>query len=112
MRFDGSSRQLTATQVVSALDTPIQKGKNLIWCASFLAAWKVLLEAIVHARVQLAKAAESCDRLNLAEDPREYVPEGCLYAAAGWANEGIIRSIQERVESGFRTQEPPTFFQE
>lgn len=109
MRFDGSSRELTATQVVSALDTPIHKGKNLIWCASFLAAWKALQEDIVHAPVQLANAAKSCDRLNLAQDPREYIPEGCLYAAAGWVNEGITRTIQEKVRERFPTHEPPTF---
>lgn len=109
MRFIGSSRNLTATQVASTLDMPIQKGKNLIWCASFLAAWKALQEDIVHDPVQLAKAAESCNRLNLAQDPREYIPEGCLYASAGWVNEGIIPTIQEGVRERFPTHEPPTF---
>jgi hypothetical protein len=42
MRYDDLSGGMKATQVVPTLDAPISIGKNVIWCASFLSAWKAL----------------------------------------------------------------------
>lgn len=38
-----------------------------------------------------------------------HVPEGCLYAAAGWTEEGIIQTIKGELQKLFPTMEPPTF---
>ncbi len=40
--FAGDSKDLKQTQIVATLDTPMEKGKNVIWCASFQAAWKAV----------------------------------------------------------------------
>lgn len=107
--FDGTSQELEQTQVVLALDTPLVSGKNAVWCASFLAAWKALQYDVVGGPVQLTGALDPCKQLNEVDDPRELVPSGCLYATAGWAQKGIVQTIEKKIRELFPTQEPPTF---
>lgn len=40
LTFEGSSENLSRTQIVPSLDTPIASGKNVIWCASWTMMWK------------------------------------------------------------------------
>lgn len=99
---DGSTDSLQATQIVPTLDTPIEAGKNVIWCATFQAAWKGLQNDIVGEAVKLDGASEICDRLNAANDPAEFMPPKSFYAASGWSDDGIV----ERIERGFSARFP------
>ena len=105
--FDGESTKLTRTQIVPTLDTPLQPGKNAIWCASFQAAWKTLQSDITKGPVQLKEAEDTCARLN--ESPTPEVPEGALYTAAGWAPKGIIDKIKREKATRFPGSSTPDF---
>ena len=71
----GSSTELKETQIVPTLETPLVKGKNAIWCASFLAAWKALEGDSIPQKVP-------------------DIPEGALYTAAGVVGDGSTRGSE------------------
>ena len=86
MSFQGDSKELKQTQIVPTLDTPITKGKNVIWCASFLVAWKKLQNDVVDEPVWLKGADSACERLNSAHDPASDLQDESFYAVAGWVS--------------------------
>jgi hypothetical protein len=89
------------TQVVAALDQPIDAGKNAVWCASFISAWKQLQNGLSGGPLELDGAKDLVASLNAAVDPAGDVPKGSLYAAAGWAKNGIAEKIQRDVAKQF-----------
>jgi hypothetical protein len=107
--FNGRSQELKQTQVVPTLYSPMKNGHNVVWCASFLAAWKSLQKGIEGEPVQLEDADEHCMPLNEADDPENSLPPGALYAGAGWVQKGIVETIRETVKKMFPTKEPPLF---
>ena len=107
--FDGNSSALSRTQIVPTLDTPIQPGKNVIWCASFQAAWKTLQNDIAKGPLQLEGADEVCTRLN--ESAISETPEGTLYTAAGWVQNGILDTIRQEKAARFPGSITPDFSQ-
>lgn len=102
MSFDGESDRLKATEIVPTLDTPIQPGKNAVWCASFQMAWKSLESEIAGGPVGLAGNPVEVALLNNAPDPKPYLPEGSYYTAAGWGNATVekIRADMQRLFPG------------
>jgi hypothetical protein len=54
------------TVVVPTLDTPMPKGKNVIWCGTFAMAWGELSTKVVKEPIRLKDAGEICGRLNAA----------------------------------------------
>ena len=107
--FDGPSSELKHTQIVATLDEPIETGKNAIWCASFLAAWKALEKDLAGEPIAMDGAPPMVAKLNAAPDPRPEIPDGALYATAGWANKGIIREIEKNLRAKFPGKAMPTF---
>jgi hypothetical protein len=107
--YQGLSTGLKATEIAATLETPITKGKNLIWCASFPTAWKVLQEELAGEPVALEGKPELARRLNEAGDLRPFIPAEDLYAAAGWNQQGIINQIRQDLKRKFPDKEPPTF---
>jgi hypothetical protein len=107
--FDGDSRELKATQVVLTLETPIQKDRNAIWCASFLSAWKTLETDLAKEPLSLQGAPEVALALAQAADPRPHIPEASLYVAAGWNQKGIIDQIWKDLAQKFPAKARPTF---
>jgi hypothetical protein len=101
--------RLEATEVVATLETPIPKGKNAVWCASFLAAWKTLAEQTAPEPPALAGSGGLCASLNNALDPRPAIPPAALYVASGWIQHGIIEQIQRELAQKFPSKQPPTF---
>jgi hypothetical protein len=87
----------------------MKNGHNVVWCASFLAAWKSLQKGLEGEPVQLEDADEHCMPLNEADDPENSLPPGALYAGAGWVQKGIVETIRETVKKMFPTKEPPLF---
>ncbi len=108
LSFDGDSRDLSRTQIVPTLDTPIEQGKNAIWSAAFTAAWKRIEEDIVGGPVELEPASMSAHRLNSAADPADFLPEAC-YAKAGWVEEGVLAVIARETATRFPGRQAPRF---
>jgi len=98
-----------STVVVATLDAPIPEGRNAIWCASFLAAWKTLAEQVTQGPISLDGAEDLAGVLNGAADPRPDVPKEALYVAAGRVRDGIIDRIQREVVQKFPHKKVPTF---
>ncbi|MCD6386688.1 hypothetical protein J7M23_13055 [Candidatus Sumerlaeota bacterium] len=107
--FDGDSRELNKTKIVATLDTPLQRGTNVIWCASFLSAWKTLETELAKEPISVQGNPEIVLALNKAPDPRPYIPKACLYVATGWNQEGIVERIMKDLSRKFPTKAPPTF---
>lgn len=107
--FDGDSHLLKATDVVATLDTPIRAGKNAVWCASFLSAWKTLETDLAKGPISLQGSPQLAASLNAAADPRAQIPPESLYVAAGWNQKGIIGQISDDLKRRFPAKAPPTF---
>ncbi len=107
--FDGDSRSLRTTNVVPTLDASIDRQSNVVWCASFLAAWKVLETDVTEEPPSLQDSPQIALALNMASDPRLDIPEESLYAAAGWNQKGITDRIVKDLAIKFPSKAPPTF---
>jgi hypothetical protein len=83
MTINGPSGSLRTTEVVPTRDTPIPSGKNAIWYASFLSAWKSL-EGLAGEPLSLEEMPDVAKSLNGAADPRPNIPPEVLYVATGW----------------------------
>ena len=81
MTFNGQSQELSQTQIVPTLHTPVRQDSNVVWCASLLSAWKVLQKDIAGEPLELEGANDDCALLNEADHPEDSVPAGALYAA-------------------------------
>ena len=99
--FDGDSAKLERTVVVPTLDTPMPKGKNVIWCASFQIAWNHLKDDVIKEPVRVANAEEVAARLNKAPQSEADLPQGSYYAAAGYVSDGIVERIQKEMAARF-----------
>jgi hypothetical protein len=108
MTFSGESHELKRTQVLLSLDTPIEPGKNAVWCASFLSGWKALQNDLAGEPVELQGAEAYCEPLNTAIDPGDDLPQAS-YANVGWVQEGIIEIIRRDIKEMFPAKEPPSF---
>jgi hypothetical protein len=107
--FDGTSDALKQTDIVPALDSTITPGRNIIWCASFLAAWKSLQNYVAQEPLVVEGAQELCDSLNNAAEPKDYIPENALCAMAGRVADGIIPAIHKALETKFPSKTLPSF---
>jgi hypothetical protein len=107
--FIGNSTELKTTKIYATLDAPIEKGKNTIWCASFLCAWKSLETDLAKKPVSLEGSPELVDLLNKAADLRASIPQDILYTAVGWNDKGIIQKIHEDMKKKFPNAVLPEF---
>jgi hypothetical protein len=101
MSFNDTSDRLRQTVIVPALDSPIPEGKSAIWCVSFQLAWNRLKDEVVKEPVQLSKAQPIADRLNKADHSEDDVGSDDVYAAAGFARDGIVDRIRTQMASKF-----------
>lgn len=97
------------TAVVATLDAPIPKGKNAVWCASFLASWRTLAEQVAQEPISLEESESYVTSLNRAPDPRPTIPKAALYVASGWKQQGIIEQIHKELAQKFPSKQPPAF---
>jgi hypothetical protein len=109
LNFDGDSQNLKATKVVPVLDATIDRQTNLIWCASFLAAWKALESDVVNSPPSLQGSPKAALDLNNESDPKTYIPKESLYATAGWSQKGITEKIKRDLSQKFPAKLPPEF---
>ena len=111
LTFDGETTALPRTQVVPTLTSTMEDGKNVIWCASFLAGWKRLEADLLKGPVQLKGAATECARLTQAPDPANDMTGSSFYAVAGMENKGILDTIRQTLAQRFPDKPPPDFSQ-
>lgn len=98
------SSSLTHTAVVPTFDSPMPKGKNVIWCASFQLAWDKLAEDVLHGPVQLANAPECIAQLNSGKFTGADLPENSYLAMAGLCRDGIAQKILDEMQRRFHRQ--------
>jgi hypothetical protein len=101
LSFDGNSDQLLQTVIVPTLDTPIPDGKSAIWCASFQFAWNRLKDDVAAEPIKLANAQPLADRLNQAGPSENDLDRDSVYAAAGFAKDGIAERIRAQMADRF-----------
>ena len=107
--FEGNTADLRSTNIIATLDVPIEQGKNSIWCASFLAAWKQLEEDLTKEVPALTNPPVMLQQLNTAPDPRPHINPKNMYTAAGWNQEGILDTIHKDMARQFPEKAPPEF---
>jgi len=107
--YDGNSTGLKQTVILPTLDTPMPKGKNVIWCSSFQLAWNELKNDVIGEPVKLISAGEIANRLNLARQSRADIPDESCYAAAGLVKDGIVEKIQTEMAKRFPSEPQPDF---
>ena len=109
MSFDVLSDSLKDSFITPILETPIQKGKNIIWCASFLCAWKILQIDILKEPIKLTDSLRYFESLNVSLDPRKHIPQQSLFTATGYVNQNLIRKMQNEIRVKFPNKELPLF---
>ncbi len=109
--FSGNSADLKQTIIVPTLDSPIQPGKNIIWCSSFQLAWNELRDKVIGEPVRVSEAQEIADRLNQAQEDASDLPADSFYVASGWADKGIVGEIQRQMAKKFPHATIPDFSQ-
>jgi hypothetical protein len=97
--FDGPSGQLTKTEVVPALGSPLSANKSAVWCGTLGLAWKQFETDVIKSPVRLKGAEPLCDMLNR-EPAAELQPEH-YYVAGGWYKDGILDRIRRELPSKF-----------
>ena len=107
--FNGSSTRLKATEIIPTLETRVPTGKNVIWCASFVASWKAMEQNFAAGPVILAGNPPLAKSLNGTTDPRSFIPASAIYVAAGYKQDGIMNQIQTDLQRRFPGMQPPTF---
>ena len=107
--YDGNSTGLEHTVILPTLDTPMPKGKNVIWCSSFQLAWNQLKDNVIAEPVKLIGAEEIANRLNLAKQSRADIPDESCYAAAGFVKDGILEKIKTEMAKRFPSEPQPDF---
>ncbi len=107
LAYQGETTGLERTMIVPTLDSPAEKGKNVIWCGSFQMAWDQMVKEVIRGPIQLSAAQEVASRLNQNRmDETDLIPGG-YYAAAGKAEDGIIKKIHTDMAAKFPDVELP-----
>jgi hypothetical protein len=107
--YDGNSTGLEHTVILPTLDTPMPKGKNVIWCSSFQLAWNQLKDNVIKEPVKLIDAEEIANRLNLAKQSLADIPDESCYAAVGFVKDGILEKIKTEMAKCFPSEPQPDF---
>lgn len=107
--FSGNSSDLKNTVIVPALNSPVQAGKNNIWCNSFQLAWNEMKDNVIKEPILIKDAQDICLRLNSArQNKTDLLPES-YYAAGGKVSDGIIEKIQTDMSRRFPSKQIPMF---
>jgi hypothetical protein len=107
--FDGPSSDLKQTTIVPSLQSRLDKGRNVIWCASFDMAWKELKTLYPPNLLQVKGAEEIVALLNNSPIAAGDLPDQSFYAAAGFLRDGIVAKIQKEMKEQFPGVTPPSF---
>lgn len=107
--FTGSSDSLKHTVIVPTLDSPIQPGKNIIWCSSFQLSWNELRDNVVHEPVVLTDGQELANLLNNAMQTRDDIEPTSCFIATGLIGKGVDKYIKTEMSRKFPGEPVPNF---
>ena len=99
--FSGDSRDLRQSVIVPTLDTPMPKGKNVVWCGTLQLAWNRLGKDVLHKQPQVQGAEEVVSRLNQAQLREDDLPADSYLATAGFAKDGVVEKIKAEMKHKF-----------
>lgn len=102
--FQGDSEALRQSAVVSTLDTPMPKGKNVVWCATLQMAWNHLGKDVLHQPPQIEGAEAVVSRLNQAKFGEADLPSDAYLATAGFAKDGVVEKVKSEMKRRFQRE--------
>jgi hypothetical protein len=102
--FAGDSSLCKQTAIVPTLDSPMPKGKNVIWCGTFQLAYDELKGVI--GPLGGKDANGDLGRLNASRMNRSALPDGSFYAAGGRIKDGIIQKVRADMARAFPAVKP------
>jgi hypothetical protein len=109
LAYEGDSAGLKQTVIVPTLDSPIEKGKNAIWCGSFQLAWDQMIGDVIKEPIQLAQSQDIASRLNQNKmNVADLIPDS-YYTAAGMVENGIVEKIHQDMAAKFPHVKVPDF---
>lgn len=104
-----SSSQLTETEIVPTLDTPLAESGNAVWCATFQVAWNNVRENIIGEPLRITNAQNVANRLNGSPVTKESLPADSYFTAAGRLEDGIVETIRRDMARQFPNVRLPNF---
>lgn len=102
--FKGDSKDLRQSAVVPTLDTPMPKGKNVIWCSTLQLAWNRLGKDVLHERPDVRGAEAVVSRLNQTQLGEDDLPLGSCLAMAGFAKDGVVEKVKSEMRHRFKKE--------
>ncbi len=99
--FQGDTDGLRLSIVVPALNSPIPKGKSVVWCGTLRLAWNHLGKDVLQGPPQVRGAEEVVQRLNQAQLSESDLPPNSFLAAAGFAKDGIVQQVTSEMKRRF-----------
>lgn len=103
--FDGHTDLLNNTTVTPVLNTPIEQGKNIIWCSSFQLAWNKLSSDILKAPVKFTTPSNIADKLNQKNNAEKDLLPDSYYSTAGFVSDGIVEKIETEMAEKFSSEQ-------
>ncbi|MGA2068226.1 MAG: hypothetical protein ABSG86_24855 [Thermoguttaceae bacterium] len=102
--FQGDSGDLARSVVVPTLDTPMPKGKNVIWCGTIQLGWNRLEKDILHEPPQVQGAEAVVSRLNQAQLREDDLPPDSYMATAGFVKDGVAETARAEMKRRFEKE--------
>ena len=78
-----------STAIVPTLDISVPEKKSIVWCSSFVLAWKAAIRDLTKEPLRVANVGDLDARLNRAEQSETDLVPGTYYTKAGLIKDGI-----------------------
>ena len=102
--FQGESKDLQQSLVVPTLDTPMPKGKNIVWCGTIQLSWNRLGKDVLHQPPQVQGAEAVVSRLNGAQLEEGDLPPNSYFATAGLVKDGVLKTVKSEMKQRFQKE--------
>lgn len=97
-----NSKSLKSTRITPVMDTNIITGENLIFCSTFQMAWNELCNKYAMDTLEIEKAPEYAEKLNVLYKQQPLLNEDSYLAMSGKAEDDILNKINEAVRKKIR----------
>lgn len=104
LAFSGDSEDLQQSVVVPTLDTPMPKGKNVVWCGTLQLAWNRLGKDVLHELPNVQSAEAVVSRLNRMQLGEDDLPPNSHLATAGFAKDGVVEKVKSEMKQRFHKE--------
>jgi len=102
-----TAQELKQTDIVSTLDAPISKGRNLLWCATFQVAWNEFCTQAGE-DIRMEREDPSVALLNRKAVKKEYLDAETYIVRTGSADHGGLDTISADLNDKFKGAASPT----